>query len=102
MSTLNEDRIFRISHAAQTRLRDAARAAGIPVQRYFRFKAAQLIKIAAPTFDVSGDDLHCRIEVGVAPRVLEGLDELCRDLGLPPAVCGELVACAEFNPVLSA
>lgn len=101
MSTLNEDTIFRISHAAQTRLRDAARAAGIPVQRYFRFKALQLVKIAAPTFDVSGDNLLCRIEVGISPRVLDGLRELCADLGVPPQAAGELVACASFMPVLS-
>lgn len=102
MSTLNEDVIYRISHAAQTRLREAARAAGIPVQRYFRIKALQLCKIAAPTFDIPGDDLHCRLEVGIAPRVLEGLEELCKDLGVPPQAAGELVACASFMPVLSA
>jgi hypothetical protein len=102
MSTLNEDTIFRISHAAQTRLREAAKAAGMPVQRYFRIKALQLVKIAAPTFDVSGDDLHCRLEAGIAPRVLEGLRELYRDLGVPPQAAGELVACAAFMPVLSA
>jgi len=102
MSTLNEDTVFRISHAAQTRLREAAKAAGIPVQRYFRVKALQLCKIAAPTFDIPGDDLHCRLEAGIAPRVLDGLHELCADLGVPPQAAGELVACATFAPVLHA
>lgn len=100
MSAMYEDTIFRISHAAQTRLRESARQANIPVARYFRMKAVQLVKIADPKFNLTGDDLHCRIDVGVSPRVLDGLYELCKDLGVPPQAAGELVACAAFAPVL--
>lgn len=102
MSAQYDDTEFCLSTAAVARLRDNAKRAGLPVPRYFRIKAGQLTQVASPTFDLSGGELNCRVDVGLHYRVLNGLHQLCRDLGVPEAAAGELVACATFDPKLSA
>lgn len=102
MNALYEDTAFRISRVAEERLLATANQAGLPLARYFRIKAAQLVKIADPKFSLSGSVLVRRLDVGLSGRVLEGLRELCRDLGVPPESAGELVACASFVPRLPA
>jgi len=97
-----QDTAFRLSAPAVARLRDNAKRAGIPVPRYFRIIASQLTRIASPTFDLSGGELCYRVDVGLHYKVLNGLHQLCRDLGVPEAAAGELVACATFEPKLSA
>ncbi len=102
MSALYQDTAFRLSTAAVARLRDNAKRAGIPVPRYFRIIAGQLTRIANPAFDLSGGELNCRVDVGLHYKVLNGLHQMCRDLGVPEEASGELVACATFEPKLSA
>lgn len=102
MSMQYEDTAFSLSAAGIARLRDNAKQAGIPVPRYFRIVASQLTRIASPAFDLSGSDLKCRVDVGLHYKVLNGLHQLCRDLGVPEEAAGELVACATFAPRLHA
>lgn len=102
MSAQHSDTAFRLSLAAYDRLKEGAKQAGIPLARYFRIKASQLVRIADPKFDVSGAIPHRRIDVGVSEPVLQGLRDLCRDLDLPESAAGELVACATFAPRLHA
>lgn len=102
MSALYNDTAFHLSTAGVVRLRENARQAGIPLPRYFRIVASQLTQIANPRFAVSGEDLKHRVDVGLHYRVLNGLHQLCRDLGVPEAAAGELVACATFEPKLHA
>lgn len=101
MSAQYSDTAFRLSLAAYDRLRAGAVRAGVPLARYFRIKASQLVRIIDPKFDVSGAIPHRRIDVGLSEQVLQGLRELCRDLGLPESAAGELVACATFAPKLN-
>jgi hypothetical protein len=102
MSGMYDDTAFYMSHAAVARLRDNAKRTGIPVPRYFRIIASQLVQIANPKFELSGGALDHRVDVGVNSRVLNGLHQLCVDLGVPSAAAGELVACAAFEPKLHA
>jgi hypothetical protein len=102
MTALYNDTAFNLSAAAVARLRDNAKRAGMPVPRYFRVVASQLTRIANPGFDLSGGELDRRVDVGLHYKVLNGLHQLCRDLGVPEAAAGELVACATFEPKLHA
>ncbi|CAL8474475.1 protein of unknown function [Caballeronia sp. S22] len=46
------DTAFRLSLAAYDRLIEGAKQAGVPLARYFRIKASQLVRIADPKFEL--------------------------------------------------
>lgn len=92
-----KDTAFPVSVAGMRRLRAEACAAGMSLPKYFRAKAANLVRYTNPKFDISGNTLARQIGVALPPHVLAGLQELCGDLGVPLESAGELVACASVQ-----
>ncbi len=96
-SYVRVDTPFYMSRAAYQRLITDAREADIPVETYFRAKATELVQIASPRFTVSGDPFLGVVSVSLGEWIMDGLAELCRDIGVPFATAGELVAAADID-----
>jgi hypothetical protein len=91
------DKPFYMSRAAYERLHTDARKAGVPVQSYFRAKASELVRIASPRFTVVGEPFLGVVVASLPREAMDGLRELCRDIGVPVETAGELVACADID-----
>jgi len=69
----------------------------MPVQSYFRAKAVELVRIASPRFTVAGKPFLGVVAVSLPHEAMEGLRELCEDIGVPVETAGELVCCADID-----
>jgi hypothetical protein len=88
---------FYMSRHAYERLHTDARLAGVPVRSYFRAKASELVRIASPRFTVAGEPFLGVVAASLSREAMEGLAELCHDIGVPVETAGELVACADID-----
>lgn len=91
------DTRFFMSRPAYERLHTDARAARMPVATYFRAKAMELVRIASPRFTVAGEPFLGTVAVSLPREAMEGLRELCEDIGVPVETAGELVCCADID-----
>lgn len=90
---MNEDRTYKISCYASTRISAEASIKDMPVRTWFRNKAYFLAHDPSPTFDVCGLGLRRTFLVGINERVLGYVAALAEGLAVPEACVGELIAC---------
>jgi hypothetical protein len=91
------DTPFYMSRAAYERLHTDAREADMPLLTYFRAKAIELVRIASPRFTVNGKPFLGVVAACIPEATMQGLKELCRDIGVPFETAGELVASADID-----
>jgi hypothetical protein len=82
----------RLSRDGLERLRDGYLRAGTNIQKYFRCKAKNLVRIMDPLFEVSGAPLDQTLPVTINSDLLAELRVLADDLNVPHETIGELVA----------